>query len=86
MKNMLNFKNFSGEELNDILALAQDMKKNPEKFKVFCPQPPFVREQWIRKIGNARPFKFVQRHDTDLVALYSEPEERYPEGTYELPY
>ena len=32
MKNMLNFKNFSAEELNDILTLAQDMKKNPEKY------------------------------------------------------
>lgn len=32
MKNMLNFKNFSAEELMDILKLAQDMKKNPEKY------------------------------------------------------
>lgn len=32
MKNMLNFKNFSAEELMDILELAQDMKKNPEKY------------------------------------------------------
>ncbi len=32
MKNMLNFKNFSAEELMGILNLAQDMKKNPEKY------------------------------------------------------
>ena len=32
MKNMLNFKNFSAEELMEILDLAQDMKKNPEKY------------------------------------------------------
>lgn len=32
MKNMLNFKNFSKEELMSILELAQDMKKNPEKY------------------------------------------------------
>ena len=32
MKNMLNFKNFSAEELSDILKLALDMKKNPEKY------------------------------------------------------
>lgn len=32
MKNMLNFKNFSAEELMDILNLAQDMKKNPDKY------------------------------------------------------
>lgn len=32
MKNMLNFKNFSAEELSAILNLAQDMKKNPEKY------------------------------------------------------
>lgn len=32
MKNMLNFKNFSAEELSSILELAQDMKKNPEKY------------------------------------------------------
>ena len=32
MKNMLNFKNFSADELMGILELAQDMKKNPEKY------------------------------------------------------
>ncbi|MBQ7707510.1 MAG: ornithine carbamoyltransferase [Lachnospiraceae bacterium] len=32
MKNMLNFKNFSAEELMEILNLAQDMKKNPDKY------------------------------------------------------
>lgn len=32
MKNMLNFKNFSAEELTEILELAADMKKNPEKY------------------------------------------------------
>lgn len=32
MKNMLNFKNFSAEELQSILDLALDMKRNPEKY------------------------------------------------------
>ncbi|MBQ9233714.1 MAG: ornithine carbamoyltransferase [Lachnospiraceae bacterium] len=32
MKNMLNFKNFSADELMEILELAQDMKMNPEKY------------------------------------------------------
>ena len=32
MKNMLNFKNFSPEELMEILEIAQDMKKDPEKY------------------------------------------------------
>lgn len=32
MKNMLNFKNFTADELTDILKLAMDMKKNPEKY------------------------------------------------------
>ncbi len=32
MKNMLNFKNFSAEELQEILDLALDMKKNPDKY------------------------------------------------------
>ncbi len=32
MKNMLNFKNFSAEELMAIIALAQDMKAEPEKY------------------------------------------------------
>ena len=32
MKNMLNFKNFTAEELMDILKLAQDMKKNPDAY------------------------------------------------------
>lgn len=32
MKNMLNFRNFTSDELNAILELAEDMKKNPEKY------------------------------------------------------
>ena len=32
MKNMLNFKNFTAEELMNILELALDMKKEPEKY------------------------------------------------------
>lgn len=32
MKNMLNFKNFSAEELEEILSIALDMKKNPDKY------------------------------------------------------
>ncbi|MBO4862831.1 MAG: ornithine carbamoyltransferase [Eubacterium sp.] len=32
MKNMLNFKNFSAEELMEILEIAQDMKKDPAKY------------------------------------------------------
>lgn len=32
MKNMVNFSNFSKEELTDILNLAYDMKQNPEKY------------------------------------------------------
>ena len=29
---MLNFKNFSAEELEEILSIALDMKKNPDKY------------------------------------------------------
>ena len=32
MKHMLNFENFSAEELEGMLDLAMDMKKNPEKY------------------------------------------------------
>ena len=32
MKNMLNFKEFTADELMDILNRALDMKKNPEKY------------------------------------------------------
>ena len=32
MKNMLNFSNFSAEELMEILEIAQDMKKDPGKY------------------------------------------------------
>ena len=32
MKNMLNFKNFSAKELEEILSIALDMKKNPDKY------------------------------------------------------
>ena len=36
MKNMLNFQGFSAQELEDILTLALDMKKDPEKVRLFC--------------------------------------------------
>ena len=32
MKNMLNFKNFTAEELTQILDIALDMKKDPAKY------------------------------------------------------
>lgn len=32
MRNMIDFSNFSKEELNEILDLAYDMKKNPDKY------------------------------------------------------
>ena len=32
MKNMLNFKDYRKEELTDILNLALDMKKDPQKY------------------------------------------------------
>ena len=32
MKNMLNFKNFTPDELQDILDLALDMKRDPAKY------------------------------------------------------
>ena len=67
-------------------AALEDFTANREKFKPFCPKPPYVFEQWIRRIGDKPAFKVVQRHDTDLIELFSAPVERYEEGTYELPY
>ena len=33
LENMVNFSNFSKEELNEILDLAYDMKKSPESMQ-----------------------------------------------------
>ncbi|MBE6966581.1 MAG: hypothetical protein E7441_11185 [Ruminococcaceae bacterium] len=67
-------------------AALTDFIKNPEKFKVFCPEPPYVLETWFRKKGNAPAYKEIRRHDTDLMALFSAPQEIIPEGKYEKPY
>ena len=67
-------------------AALEDWMANPEKFKLLCPEAPFVRECWFRAENGAPGYKIVQRHESDIVKMYSMPVERYPEGTYELPY
>ena len=64
----------------------EDFLANPEKFKAFCPKPPFVYETWFRKFGNVPARLEIRRHESDIVAMYSALKEVIPEGEYELPY
>jgi len=67
-------------------AALEDFKANTDKFKPFCPEAPFVREEWFRRWDSIGAHKKIQRHDSDLVAVYTAPQEILPEGEYELPY
>lgn len=67
-------------------AALEDFTAHRDKFKPFCPKPPFISEFWYRKQGGSRPWKAVQRHDSDIVAMYSAPTERIPEGQFDKPY
>lgn len=67
-------------------AALEDFKNNPDKFKVLCPEPPYVFETWRRKSNNGPAHKIIRRHDSDIVAMFGAPNEILPEGTYELPY
>lgn len=67
-------------------AALADYISNPDKFKPYCPEPPYVLETWYRKKGENAPYKEIQRHDSDIVAMFSAPKEIIPEGGYEMPY
>ena len=46
MKNMLNFKNFSAEELDTILAMALKMKQHPEDYTELLKGKKLYTHQW----------------------------------------
>lgn len=71
---------------NGAKAALEDYIKHPEKFKVFCPKPPYVFETWIRKRTEHPAQKIVRRHDSDLLEMFNAEYEIHEEGTYELPY
>ena len=66
-------------------ASLEDFKENPGKFKVLCPKPPFIHEQWMRKTKEKPAWKFIRRHETDIVKMFRDPGEVLYEG-YEMPY
>ena len=55
-------------------ALA-DFIAHRENYKPFCPAPPYVSETWLRKEADRPAMYIVQRHDSDIVAMYSAPSE-----------
>lgn len=67
-------------------ASLEDFIQNPDKFKVLCPNPPYTREVWYRKMKDKPAHKSVYRHDTDIVAMFASEPEILAEGTYEMPY
>ena len=66
-------------------AALEDFKANPDKFKILCPEPPFVHEQWMRRTADKPAWKFVRRHDSDIVKMFKDSGEVLYEG-YEMPY
>lgn len=67
-------------------ASLEDFIRNPDKFKVLCPEPPYTYELWLRASAKQPARKLIRRHATDIVAMFGAPDEILPEGTYELPY
>lgn len=64
-------------------ASMQAYVENPDSFKVCCPEPPYVHETWFRTTGTRRPWKEVQRHETDILKMFSAPITTYNEGEFE---
>lgn len=64
----------------------EDFIQNRCKFPPVCPPAPYIMETWYRKHGDKPAFKTIQRHDNDLMKLFSAPREVLSEGEYELPY
>ena len=63
-----------------------DFIANREKFEVFCPEPPYTQELWLRKSEIRPAQKWISRHDTDIVLMCQAKPEILNEGEYELPY
>lgn len=67
-------------------AALEDFIKNPDKFKVYCPKPPYVFETWIRKSNEGPGQYIIKKHDSNLLQMFVGDYEIFEEGTYELPY
>lgn len=50
-----------------------DFRQNPDKFKPYIIEPPYVLEEWHRRKGNAPAYKETRRHENDLVLLKAAP-------------
>ena len=67
-------------------AALEDLKANPDKFKPFRLEPPYIRECWCRKWGSAPAHKRIQRHDTNPgLAVFASIED-LNEGEYKMPW
>ena len=66
-------------------ASLEDYILNPDKFVPLKLEPPFVRECWIRASKDRAAHKWIKRHDSDIIEMYSAPFEMFEEGEYELP-
>ena len=51
----------------------EDFLAHRENYRPFCPAPPFVSETWFRREKDCPARYVVQRHDSDLVAVFSAP-------------
>lgn len=62
-----------------------DFKANPEKFKIFCPKPPYVFETWLRERKEYPAQYIVRRHENDLLKMFNAEYEIHEKGTYDPP-
>ena len=67
-------------------AALTDFINNPEKFKPYCPEPPYVFEIWLRERKEYPAQYIVRRHENDILKMFNAKDETYEKGTYDLPY
>ena len=66
-------------------AALEDYIANPDKFEAICPEPPFIRECWLRCTKDSRAYKDTRRHDSDILGMFAATSEVLHEGAYDLP-
>ncbi len=63
----------------------EDYIANPAKFQPVCPEPPYIREMWVRPSKDAPARKCIQQHDNDILAMFASEPEILQAGEYTLP-
>lgn len=66
-------------------AALEEYIADPGKFEPICPEPPFIRECWVRASADKPAHKDTRRHDSDILKMFAAKPEILNEGEYSLP-